>query len=299
MYQGKPTGVASQRDQVPWAILRANSDPTSETSLLTGHGPYELQLEPRERMIAMALLNLVAPAEPSKPPRRKGDSQQPSQVVQASGSSATQGGVPTVAISDLQVRRIARVIGEVVKMNDFDTEKTTLYITDYTENAALTDFNKDDEVEMGTEGDQFNYMNRRNKSWPGPWGRLTLNVTLWEPHASFARENVKVGDLVHLTYVRIKDGRQGGIEAAVHEDRKYPEKIHVHVIQADFNEQAQELMSRKQEYWKIHEKPGEDPKKAETKRKKKAGQKKEPRVEVGQKTLPASTSLVKKNPHGR
>lgn len=302
MFNGRPTGTAKNVDTIPWAIFRANPDPTSEPSSITGPGPYELHLTQYERRVAQSLLSLVAPDELQMPPksaRRAHASQQPSQVVQASVSSARQGGTPIVAIRDMQVRRIVQLIGQVVRLNDYDSEKTILYITDYTENPALAEFKKDDEDDMNIEGDQYNYMNRRAKRWPGPWGRLNLQVTLWEPHASFARENVREGDLVHLTYVRIKEGLHVGMEAAVHEDRRDSKKVHVRVISADFNEQAQELMSRKEAYWKIRGKPGEDSKKTEKKKKKKTEQKKEARAEEGQRTLPASASLVKKNPRSK
>lgn len=245
----------------------------------------------------MALLDRIAPdtqSPPSKSARRARVSQQPAQVVEASVTSQKKGGLPTSLIQDVEVRRIVQLLGQVIKMNDWDSEKTILYLTDYTENPSLTDFKKDDEE--GEEGDDFGYMSRRKGNWPGPWGRLTIQVTLWEPHASFAREKVKAGDLVHLTYVRIKEGRGDGIEAAVHEDRRYPEKIHVRVLSPDYNEQAQELMSRRQAYWKIHGKPSDDPKKAEKKKKNEQKQK-ATRMEEGQKALPAATPQVKKNPN--
>lgn len=296
MFQGKPTGVASQHDTIPWAIFRANSDPTSSPSILSGPAPFDLK--PLERRAALALLDRIAPDTQSPPPksaRRARVSQQPAQVVEASLTSQKKGGPPISLIQDVEVRRIVQLLGQVVRLNTFDSEKTILYITDYTENTSLMDFKKDDE--SGTEGDGFNYLSRRKRDWPGPWGQLNIQVTLWEPHASYAQEHVNEGDLVHLTYVRIKEGRGDGIEAAVHEDRRFPEKIHVRVVSPDYSEQAQELMSRRQAYWKIHGKPSDDPKRAEKKRKKNEQKQKETRIEEGQKTLPAATPQVKKNPH--
>lgn len=295
MFQGKPTGVASQHDMIPWAIFRADSDPTSSPSILSG--PVSFDLKPLERRAASALLDRIAPDTLSPPPksaRRARVSQQPSQVVEASVTSQKKGALPISLIRDVEVRRIVQLLGQVVRQNTFDSEKTILYITDYTENPSLTDFIKDDG--QGEEGDEYNYLSRRKKDWPGPWGQMNIQVTLWEPHASYAREHVKEGDLVHLTYVRIKEGRGDGIEAAVHEDRRFPEKIHVRVISPDYNEQAQELVSRKQAYWKIHGKPSDDSKKAEKKRKKNEQKQKETRMEEGQKTLPAARPVVKKNP---
>lgn len=296
MFQGKPTGVASQHEKIPWAIFRANSDPTSSPSILSGPTPFDLK--PLERRAALALLDRIVPDTQSPPPksaRRARVSQQPSQVVEASVTSQKKGGLSISLIQDVEAHRIVQLLGQVVRMNTFDSEKTILYITDYTENSSLVDFKKDGE--SGVEGDEHNYLSRRKRDWPGPWGQLNMQVTLWEPHASFARERVKEGDLVHLTYVRIKEGRGDGIEAAVHEDRRYPEKVHVRVVSPEYNEQAQELMSRRQAYWKIHGKPSDDPKKAGKKRKKNEQKEKETRIEEGQRTLPAATPQVKKNPN--
>lgn len=295
MFQGKPTGVASQRETIPWAIFRANEDPTSGPSIFSGPVPFDLK--PLERRAATKLLNCIAPdtqSPPSKSARRARVSQQPAQVVEASVTSRKKGGLPITLIQDVEVGRIVQLLGQVVKMNTFDSEKIILYLTDYTENPSLTDFKKDDEA--GEEGDRFGHLSRRKGNWPGPWGQLTIQATLWEPHASFAREKVKAGDLVHLTYVRIKEGLGDGIEAVVHEDRRYHEKVHVRVVSPDYNEQAQELISRRQAYWKIHGRPSDDPKKAEKKRKKNEQKQKETRMEEGQSTLPATTSQVKKNP---
>lgn len=182
-------------------------------------------------------------------------------------------------------------------MIPYDTEKCILYITDYTENASLMDIRKEDE-DQGTEGDNYGYLSRKKRDWPGPWGQLSIQVTLWEPHASFARENVKAGDLVLLTYVHIKPGRGDKIEAAVHEDKRYPNKIHIRVVSPGHDERARELMDRRKEYWNIHGKPSDDPKKT-GKKKKNEQKKQEIRTEEGQKTLPAATSQTKKNPNSK
>lgn len=297
MFQGKPTGVASQHDKIPWAIFRANPDPTSTPTILSGPAPFDLK--PLERRAALALLDRIAPDMQSPSPksaRRARVAQQQSQLADASVTSQTKGGPPITLIQDVEVRRIVQLLGQVVKLNDIDSEKTILYITDYTANSSLTDFKKDDE--SGEEGDPHNYMGRRKNNWPGPWGQLTIQVTLWQPHASFAREHVKESDLVHLTYVRVKEGRGDCIEAAVHEDRRFPEKIHVRVVSPNYSEQAQKLMSRRQAYWKIHGKPSDDPKKADRKRKKNEQKQKESHIEEGQRTLPAAMPQVKKNPNG-
>ena len=107
----------------------------------------------------------------------------------------------------MKVGRLTQLLGQVVKMNTYDSNKTLIYLTDYTTNTSLIDIRKDDN-ESGVEGDEYGYLSRKKQNWPGPWGQLSIQVALWEPHASFAREYVKEGSLVHLTYVHVKDDRR-------------------------------------------------------------------------------------------
>jgi hypothetical protein len=184
-------------------------------------------------------------------------------------------------------------------MSTHDSEKCLLHLTDYTSNESLTDIRKDGEDELGTEGDTYDYLSRKRKNWPGPWGKMTIQVVLWEPHATFARTHVKEGQLVLLTYTRIKPGNYSGLEAIVHQDKRYPNKVHIQLISNE-DDRAKELMERRKEYWKVHGKPSDDPKK--TARKKKIEQKKkEEKMEEGQKplSLPAPGKINKSSKHAR
>lgn len=216
--------------------------------------------------------------------------------VQASVSAPKAGGLPYILIQAVKPRMLCQLIGQIVKINTYDSEKTILYMTDYTENDELTNYTKpgEEDDESGLEGDRFGFVSKKKGDWPGPWGKLAMQVTLWEPHATYARENLKEGDITLLTYARIKEGRS--LEAAVHEDRRYPEKIHVRVLPGVHDERVQALMDRRAEYWKIHGESKADNKKGK-KRKKKVEQKKEARKEEGQLLLPAA-SRIKLNPHG-
>lgn len=308
VFQGKATGVASQHDTVPWAIFRPGPDPNSSPSITSGPVPFELKT--LEKRSAISLLDrFVDYADPTSTPqptrraaipRQRSEPSHSGQVIQASMPGPKRGGLPFHLIQDVQVNNLAQLLGQVVKFDTYDSEKTIMYLTDYTSNAGLMDIKKPSGDEPGPEGDEFNYMARKMKDWPGPWGQLTIQVTVWEPHAGFLREKVKAGDLVLLTYVRIKAGRfEGGIEAAVHEDKRYPEKIHVRVVSPEYDERTRALLDRRKEYWRIHGKPSEDPKKAEKKKKNEQKKKKEVRKEEGQKTLTLATSQTKKNPHSK
>ncbi|KAJ5811605.1 hypothetical protein N7474_007906 [Penicillium riverlandense] len=270
MYQGKPTGVASQYDTVPWAVFRPEADPSSSQTINSGPEPFKPTAT--ETRAALKLLDCVSEQSNSVPPPQKSKTF----VVQASKTPVTAtpdghiaarstGVRPFTLIKDAQRNTITQLLGQVVTMNTYDSEKTILQITDYTSNALLIDYkNNNDE---GPEGGFI------QPFWPGPWGQMVMQVTLWEPHAGYARENVKVGDIVLLTYVHIKMRRASDIlEAVVHEDKRYNEKIHVRLYQDGHDERTQELMRRRKEYWEVHGQPSKKPEKA-NKRKAKEEQK--------------------------
>lgn len=227
--------------------------------------------------------------------------QQPSPHAQPSVSAKKWAGLPFSLIQDVKVGRLTQLLGQVVKMNTYDSNKTLIYLTDYTSNSSLIDIRKDDN-ESGVEGDEYGYLSRKKQNWPGPWGQLSIQVALWEPHASFAREYVKEGSLVHLTYVHVKDDHSGGIEAAVHRDKRFEHKIHISLVSDDYDERARDLMERRKAYWKIHGQPSADPKKAEKKAEKLKKSKPKPKEdnrEEGQAILPKPTARKQTNPFSR
>lgn len=296
IYQNKPTGVVSQQSNVSWVIFRPEPSLSSSPFITSGPIPFEPSLKEKDQ--AQSLLDRVS-AEGitvQQPTSRGVPAFQQSSHVQASGPAPNSGGLPCTPIQFAKARLLCQLLGQVVSLNTYDSEKCTLYLTDFTENEELVNYKKpgEEDDESGPEGDRFSYV-QKTKNWPGPWGKLTIQVTLWEPHASYARQHLKAGDIALLTYARIKEGR-GGLEAAVHEDRRFPEKIHVRKVDGGNDDRVQELMNRRTEYWKIHGEPKADTKKAK-KRNKKVEQKKEARKEDGQLTMPA-VSRIKLNQHG-
>ncbi|KAJ5952692.1 uncharacterized protein N7479_011105 [Penicillium vulpinum] len=295
IYQNKPTGVVSQNSNVSWVIFRPEPSLGSSPFITSGPIPFEPSLKEKDQ--AQSLLDFVSTKGTTV---RQSTSysvpafQQFSHVL-IPNSTPKSGGLPYVHIQSAKVGKLCQLLGQVVNLNTYDSEKCLLYLTDFTENEELVNYKKpgEEDDESGPEGDRFNYIQKK-KNWPGPWGKLTIQVTLWEPHATYAREHIKPGDITLLTYARIKEGR-GGLEAAVHEDRKYPEKIHLRKVDSDADERVQELMNRRAEYWKIHGEPKTDTKKAK-KRNKKVEQKKEAQKEEGQLTMPAA-SRIKLNQH--
>lgn len=127
-----------------------------------------------------------------------------------------------------------------------------IYVTDYTENNLLYHYNHPDEnldIDDSRDGDAFNYTGsvRRNE-WPGPFGQMTLQVKLWEPHASHGFNKVKEGDSIELKNVHVKMDSSGArIEGAIHEDRQFPSRVGVSKI-PPYDKRVRELEGRKQSY---------------------------------------------------
>ncbi|KAI2746601.1 hypothetical protein DTO013E5_203 [Penicillium roqueforti] len=295
IYQNKPTGFVSQRSHVSWAIFRPEPSSSSSPFITSGPIPFEPSLKEKDQ--AHSLLDSVfAEAIPVQQPTPHSiPAFQQSFHVQASVPAAKSGGLPYIPIQFATVRQLCQLLGQVVNLKTYDSEKCMLDLTDFTENEGLANYKKPGEGddESGPEGDRFNYI-QKTKNWSGPWGKFTIRVTLWEPHASYAREHLKPGDIVLLTYVHIKE-RRGGLEAVVHEDKLFPEKIHVRKMNGSNDERVRELMNRRTEYWKIHGEPKADTKKAK-KKNKRVEQKREARKEEGQLTMPAA-SRIKLNQH--
>ncbi|RJE17069.1 hypothetical protein PHISCL_10594, partial [Aspergillus sclerotialis] len=131
-----------------------------------------------------------------------------------------------------------------------DFEKAILYFTDYTANKDLINYSQD---ASNRDGDEYGYLSHSMKKWPGPLGQMTLQITLWEPHASYAREYLKAKDFVRLTNVHIKRGRIAqNLEASIHSDRRFPDKIHVKSVHDKTDNQVRDLLQRRAQYRKEH-----------------------------------------------
>jgi hypothetical protein len=153
-------------------------------------------------------------------------------------------------IKDMQERNFCDLIGEVVQTYYGDSSKATIYVTDYTENNGLHDYTED--------GYETSYRSRvPQKTWPGPLGRMTIQIALWEPHASHARATVQAGDFVSLRNVHPKLSPKLELEGGLHQDRLYPDRIQIAVIgESESNERVKDLVRRKLEYWKRSKKTG-------------------------------------------
>ena len=155
-------------------------------------------------------------------------------------------------VKDIQVDMFYDMVGQVVKSYPWD-DRVDLYITDFTPNQLLFYYElpNDNNPNEGPEGDEYNYLPKSSKTgqkWPGPFGRLTLAVTLWPPHSYFVQQQVKEGNFVFLrnVHVRVKDSKMVG---SLHGDRNTPDQINISVL-TDFHgdDRVKDVLRRKKDY---------------------------------------------------
>ncbi|RDW78614.1 telomere-binding alpha subunit central domain protein [Aspergillus mulundensis] len=247
--QGKLTGVVAQNVTVPYAIFRPDREPTSNHSALTGPEPFEPTYA--EKTYAASLLE-------ASPGRFHRATVSRANFAQVTASKPTTTNRKFSLLEDIQEGQFVDLIGEIVKIFGNDSEKATLYLTDYTSNDKLFHYASDnnDDLSHGREGDPYGYIQRQAKRWNGPSGRMSLQITLWEPHASFVRGNFQIGEIVRLKNVKIKKSyaEEGILEGVIHGSRDNPSMVNALKVNLHNDSRAQQLLSRKQAYLEAHPK---------------------------------------------
>ncbi|KAJ3497680.1 hypothetical protein NLG97_g1712 [Lecanicillium saksenae] len=129
-------------------------------------------------------------------------------------------------LKDVVCERFADVIAEVVREPYDQGDKFTLWISDYTEHPNFYHFALKS-LEPHANGSHAN-----DSDWSGPYGKRSLQITCWEPHASAIRENkITVGSFVFVRNLQIKWGRNAGnLEGYLREDRQYPNKVYISLL---------------------------------------------------------------------
>jgi hypothetical protein len=246
-------GVVANTDIVSWAVLRQPEG--SESLPMPAYSPNSRPLSSKEEAYANSLLNSIAHAEPQDPSSQpKGQPVRPSTEEKPESTKKID---KFSLIKNVTPGKFADLIVHVVKMW-CDDNTVNLYVTDYTVNKLLFNYGddkSDDDEDEGRAGDNFGYLpnsTRATRIWRGPHGRMTLQVTLWEPHSAYAKENVLEDPYVVLRNVHIKSEKQHGrTEGIMHTDRQYPEKIQIRVLDDnDEDPRFLELKKRKHEHWR-------------------------------------------------
>jgi hypothetical protein len=175
-------------------------------------------------------------------------------------------------LKDVKPNRFYNILGEVIKVLDSSSVAVTVYLSDYTENREFYNNLPDQEGadSEGRDGDEFGYTKSKRKkstnSWPGPYGKLAIQLTIYDAHADFIRDNVNVNQWVLLRNVQIKYGKMGGVlEGYLRGDRDaFDGSVRVQIMeqaeQPDGNDvRWKEAVHRKMEYKQNAEKPPKEP----------------------------------------
>ena len=129
-------------------------------------------------------------------------------------------------LKDVEPDNFYDILGEVIKV--YETyDSVTVYLSDYTANTNFHEYVWGTaEAANGRDGDEHNYLKSRKKTskdaWPesGPYGKMSIQLTAWDGHAVFIKEQVKVKNWVFLRNVQIKYGKSGGcLEAFLRGDQ--------------------------------------------------------------------------------
>lgn len=142
-------------------------------------------------------------------------------------------------LKDVRDGKFYDLVGQVAKEPyDAGWGGVTLYISDYTENSNFFHKTWDGLEESGSgSGDPYGYttstdLSMHRKEWVGPYGKMTIQITCFEPHASIIRSEVRSGSWVQLRNVQIKYGRDGRfLEGFMRENRDAITKTNVDVLE--------------------------------------------------------------------
>lgn len=106
---------------------------------------------------------------------------------------------------------IVQVVREPYDLGD----KVTLYVSDYTENDKFFEYTREGVRDLDTRGDVWGYTTNKSQDednvdeWIGPYGKKAMQITVFEPHAAFARDELRAGDWVYMKNVQVKYGSDG------------------------------------------------------------------------------------------
>lgn len=139
-------------------------------------------------------------------------------------------------IKDLTFDKFYDIRAQVVNIYYSNSGTVELKVTDYTANKDLylyADPDRDPDLVF-------------KREWRGPFGQVTLDVRLYEPHAAWAHQNLSNGDFVYLRNVHTRASPANMLEGALHQDRQMPNQIDVRKL---YNHPAvEEINVRREAY---------------------------------------------------
>ncbi|KAK0124218.1 hypothetical protein ONS95_009195 [Cadophora gregata] len=167
-------------------------------------------------------------------------------------------------LKNVKPEHFYNILGQVIKLHD-TMNVMTLYLSDYTPHSSFYNnaWGGEGASSDAKDGDEYGYIKSRGKdpkAWPGPFGKMSIQLNLYDEHATYVREYVKVKQWVLLSNVQIKYGKMGGLlEGYLRGDRQnFEGKIQVQIMEKSEDPEGndirwKEAMKRSLEYWKKHE----------------------------------------------
>lgn len=152
----------------------------------------------------------------------------------------------------------------------------TLWVTDYTENDAFYPM-LEHGASDGLYDDPMGYAPKEDREWKGPTGKMSLQVTCWEPHASAIRSRVNSGTYIRMRNVQVKFGRNGAnLEGFLRGDMRNPGKVLIEVLDPlddpeDIDPKLKALLYRRRDYMRAKKRSEDTATKEEESKKRKTG----------------------------
>ncbi|RFN45978.1 protection of telomeres protein 1 [Fusarium flagelliforme] len=196
-------------------------------------------------------------------------------------------------LKDVQDGQFCDIVAQIVRPPFDAADKITLWVSDYTENAAFYNFSIGaDAASLGRDGDPWGYLDKfttaaNTTDWPGPFGKRSMQITCWEPYATVIREeNMRLLTWIDARNIQIKMSRNGAnLEGYLREDRgALGTKFGIHEVDLtvdpeNINHHAKAALQRKREYERLRKEQLKDIKEAS-----KAGEKRKKGVETNGKS---------------
>ncbi|PTB41948.1 hypothetical protein M441DRAFT_455954 [Trichoderma asperellum CBS 433.97] len=167
-------------------------------------------------------------------------------------------------LKDIRVDTFVDVIVQLVRQ-PYDTgDRITLWISDYTENDSFFHFAWKGPVLADRPADPYGYESvmpygaSSGGEWKGPFGKRSMQVTCFDPHTTFIREQgLSFGSWVMLRNLQIKYGRNGAnLEGFLREDRG-SSGLKINITQMDITDtesldpRLKEAVRRKRDYQEL------------------------------------------------
>ncbi|KAK5993260.1 hypothetical protein PT974_06689 [Cladobotryum mycophilum] len=165
-------------------------------------------------------------------------------------------------LKDIRDGVFADMIVQIVKRPYDLGDKYTIWVSDYTENDQLYNFAFGGNGSLESGGNPYGYpttigmSSETGPEWPGPYGKRSLQISCFEPHASLVRDKgLTAGDWVFLRNLQIKYGHNASnLEGYLREDRAAA-GIKINIIPMDpmadterIDPRLKEAIRRKRDY---------------------------------------------------